>query len=193
MQPQELKKVFDFEIGPKPRNLELLIQDCASALYHQVRTGKWKKKNFFLCRHNLRIVKVSMYGLVELTVPYDIRPTIISILWPLLYFISIGPIANTQASTLALFFAVVVSIRVRIKYYIPHWSDTELNATTATSIVKATAEADLKWKHTKWMWKGPNLCVLIFAGRLNGTITRCVDFAVLPVSVCVWCTSGQQW
>ena len=40
IQPDELKKRFDFEIGPHPRNLELIIQDCASALYHQVRTGK---------------------------------------------------------------------------------------------------------------------------------------------------------
>lgn len=40
MQPHELKKKFDFEIGPSPRNLESTIQDCASALYYQVRTGE---------------------------------------------------------------------------------------------------------------------------------------------------------
>ncbi|KAH9398284.1 glutamate decarboxylase gad1 [Tyrophagus putrescentiae] len=38
-QPEELKKHFDFEIGKNPRNLESIIEDCALALYHQVRTA----------------------------------------------------------------------------------------------------------------------------------------------------------
>lgn len=49
IQPEEMKKQFDFEIGPNSRNLELIIQDCASALYHQVRTGK---REFFLGASN---------------------------------------------------------------------------------------------------------------------------------------------
>ena len=40
IQPEELLKKFDFEIGQNPRNLEQTIQDCAAALYHQVRTGE---------------------------------------------------------------------------------------------------------------------------------------------------------
>lgn len=40
MQPEELKKKFDFEIGQNPRNLESIIEDCGLALYYQVRTGK---------------------------------------------------------------------------------------------------------------------------------------------------------
>ncbi|UXI17985.1 hypothetical protein NH340_JMT03928 [Sarcoptes scabiei] len=37
--PEELKHKFDFEIGCEPRNLELIVNDCASALYYQVRTA----------------------------------------------------------------------------------------------------------------------------------------------------------
>lgn len=47
--PEELKHKFDFEIGCEPRNLELIVNDCASALYYQVRTGK-----FFFVRASSR-------------------------------------------------------------------------------------------------------------------------------------------
>lgn len=38
--PKEMKNKFNFDIGAEPRNLELIVQDCAQALYYQVRTGK---------------------------------------------------------------------------------------------------------------------------------------------------------
>ena len=39
-QPEDLLRSFDFKISAEPRDLESLIRDCASALYHQVRTGE---------------------------------------------------------------------------------------------------------------------------------------------------------
>jgi len=39
-QPNELKKLFDFEIPDGPLNIEQIINDCKEALRYQVKTGK---------------------------------------------------------------------------------------------------------------------------------------------------------
>lgn len=45
--PDEMKTMFNFNIGKEPINLEQIVHDCAQALYYQVRTGKFLI--FFLC------------------------------------------------------------------------------------------------------------------------------------------------
>lgn len=45
LQPDELMKKFDFGLGENPHNLESIVQDCAAALYYQVRTGKLTPHN----------------------------------------------------------------------------------------------------------------------------------------------------
>lgn len=42
--PEDMKRLLDLEVPDRALPLQQLIEDCATTLKYQVKTGKWRKK-----------------------------------------------------------------------------------------------------------------------------------------------------